>query len=113
MAIAYNFRDMALALPHATEQDHFGAPSFRVNGKIFAQLSADGAAGLVKLSLLTQEWALSTYPDQCWSEPNWGRHGWTRLTWMALPSEVVGDWLAESWQAVTPRSLHGLLVDPG
>jgi len=113
LAIDPDFRAMALALPLATEQDHFGAPSFRVKGKIFAQLSADGAAGLVKLSPRMQEWALSTYPDQCWSEPNWGRHGWTRLTWMSLPSEVVRDWLAQSWRAVTPRSLHGLLVDPG
>ncbi len=27
-----------------------------------------------------------------------------------LGSEVVRDWLADSWRAVTPRSLHRLLV---
>jgi hypothetical protein len=31
-------RAMALALPGATEQDHHGRPSFRVQGKIFATL---------------------------------------------------------------------------
>jgi hypothetical protein len=29
-------RSLALALPETVEQDHFGNPSFRVRGKIFA-----------------------------------------------------------------------------
>ncbi len=45
-----DFRAIALTQPSAIELDHFGAPSFRVNGKIFAQLSQDGEMGLVKLS---------------------------------------------------------------
>lgn len=31
-------RELALALPESTEQDHHGRPSFRVAGKIFATL---------------------------------------------------------------------------
>jgi hypothetical protein len=31
-------RSLALSLPEAVEQDHHGAPSFRVGGKIFATL---------------------------------------------------------------------------
>lgn len=31
-------RDLALALPGSTEADHWGNPSFRVRGKIFATL---------------------------------------------------------------------------
>src|SRR5690349_7953723 len=31
-------RKLALALPEAVEQDHFGRPSFRVRGRIFATL---------------------------------------------------------------------------
>jgi hypothetical protein len=104
-----SFRRIALGLPLAVEQEHFGAPSFRVKGKIFAQLSADGALGLVKLSQGIQEWAVFTYPDHCWIEPHWGRYGWTRLNWAALPPELLEDWIATSWRAVTSRTLHSLL----
>jgi hypothetical protein len=36
MATLAQARKIALALPEATEQDHHGALSFRVRGKIFA-----------------------------------------------------------------------------
>ncbi len=103
------FRAAALALPLAVEQDHFGAPSFRVNGKIFAQLSADGLTGLVKLPLGTQAWAVAEHPDACSKEPRWGRHGWTRLLWASLPPALVTDLLTSSWRCVTPARLHGML----
>ena len=45
-----DLRAAALALPEAEEKDHFGAASFRVNGKIFAQLAVrDGARAILKL----------------------------------------------------------------
>lgn len=34
-------RDIALALPETTEQDHHGMESFRVHGKIFATVPDD------------------------------------------------------------------------
>jgi hypothetical protein len=34
-------RNLALALPEATEEDHHGMPSFRVRGKIFATVPDD------------------------------------------------------------------------
>ena len=99
----------ALGLPSAVEQDHFGGPSFRVNGKIFAQLSGDGATGLVKLKPQQQEWAVATFPTNCFVEPHWGRYGWTRLALRGLPFDLVCDLVAQSWRAVTPKKMHGLL----
>ena len=86
-----SFRNIALALPAATEMEHFGAPSFRVEGKIFAQLSADETLGLVKLTRWKQERAIATYADDCWSEPHWGKFGWTRLRLAELPLDLVKD----------------------
>jgi len=105
-----DFRALALALPSAVEVDHFGAPSFRVNGKIFAQLSGDETTGLVKLSKGTQAWALAVHAESVSIEPTWGRFGWTRLAWRSLGTDIIADLLAESWRAVTPKKLHRLLV---
>lgn len=100
---------MALALPSVTEQDHFGGASFHVDKKIFAQLSADEQTGLVKLSIGLQEWAISTFPDSCTIELNWGRYGWTRLSWRNISTDVLSDFLLQSWKAVAPRKMHILL----
>lgn len=100
-----DFRALALSLPSTVEQAHFDSPSFRVAGKIFAQLSADGQGGLVKLSPERQEWMLATFPGRCAAPPHWGRFGWTHLDWKHLPSELLKDLLAESWRAVAPGKL--------
>ncbi len=101
-----DFRSLALALPEAVEQDHFGSPSFRVGGKIFAQLSADEDVGLVKLARPIQEAFVCSHPEDCWAEEQWGRYGWTRLRWRNLPSETVSDLLNQSWRAVAPRNVR-------
>ena len=101
-----DFRSVALSLPESIEQEHFGSASFRVRGKIFAQLSADEAVGLVKLPLHVQEAILSTYPEASWSEEHWGKHGWTRLRWRNLLVDDLKDLISRSWQAVAPRGIR-------
>jgi hypothetical protein len=87
----------------AFEQAHFGNPSFRVDAKIFAQLSSDGAECVLKLPLSKQEWLLFTYPDDCWAEPHWGRYGWTSLRWGAFESELLKELISQSWSAAMRR----------
>jgi hypothetical protein len=106
---APDFRTLAMSLPKVSELPHFDSASFRVNGKIFAQLSGDGLKGLVKLSADRQEWALQTFRDHCSAEPHWGRYGWTWLAWATLPTDTLNELLAESWRAVAPRKWHALL----
>jgi len=103
---ARTFREGALSMPEAYEQDHFGAPSFRICGKIFAQLSADGATGLVKLPLALQEWLATVHPEGCRIEPRWGRHGWTRITCASLGADLCEELIDLSWRAVAPRRLR-------
>jgi hypothetical protein len=100
------FRAAALAMPHAVEVPHFDATSFRVAGKIFAQISADLQTGIVKLSPGMQEWATNTYPDLCSVEPSWGKHGWTRIRLAGLGDELRGELLGASWRAVAPKTLQ-------
>ena len=96
-----DFRQHALAQSGAVEIPHHGAPSFRVDGKIFAQLSADETTALVKLSPFLQEWGMATYPDSCAPEMGkWGAAGWTRLRWRDIPEESIAEMLAFSRNCV-------------
>jgi hypothetical protein len=44
------FSRIALRFEEVEERGHMGHPDFRVNGRIFATLSADGRKGMVKLT---------------------------------------------------------------
>ena len=69
---------LALSLPETEESDHFGNPSFRVKGKIFAQLSgreSEEQRALVKLSAADQAALILSGPETFSSAPHWGRHG--------------------------------------
>jgi hypothetical protein len=96
-----DFRAFALALPSVTEQDHFGRPSFRVSGKIFAQLSHDGGTAIVKIPA-AQQWLIDTYPGTRCSAGRWGQSGWTEFAWAEMPAGLLEDLLRQSWEAVAP-----------
>ena len=98
------FRELALAQAGAVEAPHFGSPAFRVSGKIFAQLSKGEDTGLVKLPLGTQEWLLASHPAECWSDPQWGRHGWTHIRWAALEATLLCELIASSREAAGRRT---------
>jgi hypothetical protein len=101
-----DFRANALAFPGVVELPHHGSPSFRVGGKIFAQLSSDGQFALLKLTLSTQEWCQATFPDACRPEPGrWGQAGWTRLRWADIPRSHLTEMTEASWAAVAPANL--------
>ena len=102
-------RRLALSLPHAEEREHAGSPSFRVAGKIFAQLSqADKRPrrALVKLSAADQAAWLMTDPETFQAEPSWGRHGWTYVQLDRVEAGLLLDLLAQSWRAVAPKELR-------
>jgi hypothetical protein len=99
---------LALSLPEAEERDHFGSPSFRVKGKIFAQLSAQGKGehrALVKLSSADQAALIISAPDIFSSVPQWGQHGWTYVQLSTVEESVLHSLLFQSWQRVAPKKL--------
>jgi hypothetical protein len=103
MMLHNHIRSLALVLPGAVEEPHFGRPAFRVDGKIFAQLSDDASVCLLKLALGTQEWLLSTRPVDSWADSGWGHHGWTHLRWSAFEQAVLEDLIDQSWNAAVRR----------
>lgn len=99
---------LALALPEAEERDHFGSPSFRVKGKIFAQLSArksNEMRALVKLSVADQTALIMSAPETFSAVPQWGRHGWTYVQLTTVEASLLRNLLRQSWQLVAPKKL--------
>jgi predicted DNA-binding protein (MmcQ/YjbR family) len=98
-------RELALLLPDTEEQDHFGSPSFRVGGKIFAQLSAAAeprGRALVKLTMADQTALTLMDPKSFAPEPQWGRHGWTRIELASVEPSTLQRLLQQSRQLVAP-----------
>jgi hypothetical protein len=98
-------RQLALALPEATEQDHHGRPSYRVGGKIFATLW-DETHMNVMLDEPGIHTAVASRPDLC-AERWWGK----RLAAVTVDldradPETLGDLLADAWEGKAPARLR-------
>jgi hypothetical protein len=93
------FRDLALALPGASEAAHFGHPDFRVAGRIFATLGypAPGWA-MVKLTPDQQELFVRARPTAFVPVPGaWGRGGATSVRLSAARKPAVREALHLAW----------------
>ena len=99
---------LALALPESEEHDHFGSPSFRVKGKIFAQLSppkSEDVRALVKLSAANQAALTMSAPNTFSPAPHWGHRGWTYIQLATVEASLLRELLFQSWQLVAPKKL--------
>jgi hypothetical protein len=96
-----------MALPETEERDHFGSPSFRVKGKIFAQLSAqenNERRALLKLSTADQAALTMSDPDTFVPAPHWGRYGWN-IDLETVEESIFRDVLLRSWRQIAPKNL--------
>lgn len=101
-------RKLALALPEAEEKDHFGRPSFRVRGKIYAQLALPGAPeqrAILKLPLADQTALILSAPEVFSAVPQWGMHGWTYVRLDGVDRLFFGRLLQQAWKGVAPKKL--------
>lgn len=70
--------NLALALPGVEERDHWGKPSYRVDGRIFATLHPADRRMVVKLPVDERMALTDLDPDTVRAAPGaWGRQGWT------------------------------------
>lgn len=103
---AEEFRRLALGLPEATEASHMAHPDFRVGGKIFATLGAEGDRGMVKLTSEQQATLLRTEPRAF--EPAsgaWGRRGATIVRLELADEPTVRQALRAAWRNTAPKRL--------
>lgn len=93
----HTFRTYALALPGCEEGEHMGHPDFRVSGRIFATLTADGKRGMVKVSASDQRVLVRSDPVSF--EPaagRWGELGCTMVTLATADAATLRDALRDA-----------------
>jgi hypothetical protein len=104
-------RELAMRLPQAEELDHFGTPSFRVRGKIFAQFSRGSSDAIFKFSLDELDVLRMSAGDLFVPDPSWGKHGWTHVRIAEMDEAWVDQLLCDAWRRVTPKKMHRELED--
>ena len=112
-------RTICLALPEATEKIAWGEPTWRVRGKLFAQLDnhhhgADHLAVWLPAALGEQEAMIFTDPARFFRPPYVGQRGWVGVRIDRRPSWTLVAALVESAyrQVAPPRLLESLAAAP-
>jgi hypothetical protein len=94
-----------LALPEAVEKDHWGNPSFRVHGRIFATVPDKGHLN-VMIDPFDVEAAVRDEPGTC-AELWWGKElRGVRVTLGQAAPDVVGALLEAAWRRTAPKRLQ-------
>jgi hypothetical protein len=97
-------RKFALALPETAEQDHFGNPSFRVLGRIFATVPDDTHLN-VMIDPFDVDAVVHAEPESC-AELRWGKE--VRGVRVSLPKAspgMVEELLRVAWKRKAPKRL--------
>jgi hypothetical protein len=99
-----DLRALAMALPETSEEDHFGRPSFRVRGRIFATVP-DPEHLNVMIDPFDVDGVVKEDPAAC--EPLlWGKQlRGVRVKLRVASPELVRDLLAAAWRRKAPRAL--------
>ena len=99
-------RALALALPEVEEHDHWGRPSFRVRGKIFATLWPDEQCAMLKLPPAEQAALLLLDPATFSPVPGiWGERGSTLVQLQTVERADFQAALKTAWRGVAPKRL--------
>jgi hypothetical protein len=97
-------RALALGMPGAVEADHWGNPSFRIYGRIFATVP-DPHHLNVMIDPLDVESVVKVAPSAC-SELHWGKEvRGVRVDLRAASPKLVGDLLEAAWRRRAPKRL--------
>jgi hypothetical protein len=99
-----DLRALALALPEAEEHDHFGRPSFRVRGKIFATLLVDERRTNLKLPREEHEALVASDPET-FGTVTWGSLIRTSVRLDRVDPAELAELVEEAWRTVAPKRL--------
>ena len=108
-------RAICLALPETTEKLAWGEPTFRVDGKLFAQLDnhhhgAEHFAVWLAMPLGAQEGLVYTDPARFFVPPYVGGRGWIGVRLDRRPRwRHIEELVREAYRAVAPRRLAAAL----
>ena len=100
-----------MALPKVEERDHFGVPSWRLNGRIFAQLARRPGVAILKLPKPRQELLMEVRP-QAFVRAMWGRTVYCEVILDQIDPGELDELVEDSWREVAPRRLLGACPRP-
>ncbi len=97
---AADFRRIALSLEGVEEGSHMGSPDFRVGGRIFATLAAQGQGyGNLMLTPEVQAEFVSELPDVFLAVAGgWGKNGATHVRLSAANEDLLTGALLAAWK---------------
>jgi hypothetical protein len=96
---------LALALPEAAEAPHFDMASFRIRGKIFATVAADGEH--LHVFVAEDDVAAWTAEDPgAYAELRWGKRlSGLRVTLARAQPAHVAEMLEDAWRRKAPKKV--------
>lgn len=104
MSDVEGLRRIALGLPGAYEQDHFGGPSWRVARKIFVTASPQKNRATLKLDRDRQLILFEVRPDT-FSPAVWGALTWTYVELGRIEDDELAELVESAWRGVAPKKL--------
>jgi hypothetical protein len=115
-APAARLRKICLALPDATEKVAWGEPTWRVGGKLFAQMDthhhgADHVAVWLPMPLGAQEALVEANAEQFFVPPYVGHRGWVGVRIDRGPDwGVVAGLIDEAYRQIAPPRIAAKLA---
>jgi hypothetical protein len=113
--IIERLRKICLALPEATEKEAWSEPTWRVKGKLFAQLDdhhhgAPHCSVWLPLPLGVQETLVEADPERFFRPPYVGHRGWVGVVLDTRPDwGMVADLVREAYRLIAPAKLAARL----
>lgn len=96
-------RMLALSLPETNEEKHWGKPSFRVRGKIYAVIQEDGVTVVVKTTE-DERLANTTMAPDIYSLPDSFQNlNYMKVRMDRIPRDEFRSVLIQAWRLVAPK----------
>lgn len=95
-------REMALQFPEASEQPHWGKPSFRVGQRIFATVGEYDGVAVLKIPYDEQEALLAGMPE-AFEKNAWSSQGWLGVRLDVVAPDLFRELLEDAWRRVAPQ----------
>ena len=109
--IIERLRKICLALPEATEKEAWSEPTWRVNGKMFAQMDdyhhgSPHCAVWLPSTLEAQEALIAADPKRFFRPPYVGHKGWIGVVLDSEPDwDVVAELVRDAYRRIAPAKL--------
>jgi hypothetical protein len=98
-------RRLALSFPEAEEKETWDHPTFRVRGKMFMTMDADGRTATVKATREAQAALVGSEPETFSIPAYVGQHGWVAIALERVDPEELAELIEEAWRMTAPKRL--------